>query len=328
MANILEFLRNVLTENDAQTAFRADPVGYLQGAGFADLTGEDVVEGVAVLRGSLTEHVASGLDPFVLRVGLPAAGPVGSETELDAAIRMLFFAVDRVPPPEAASQAPAAWPETVEPADAAEAADEQPEEFVAADAEPDSDVGAGEEGAIPPAVSAVTFDMASLPSVQAFAATLEAAAAEARETQVQHAREVADRLAQVLPGLHGELEALRTSNETTIARLRAEAEADREASRTLRAESQAEADALLERAHREADELLEHARTESESADREIATRRAELREAEEQLRERLSGIDSLFRRVLGDDAGTAATAVTPDTPQDAGEPSPPSWPS
>ena len=325
MANILEFLRNVLTERDTQHAFRADPVGYLQNSGFADLTGEDVVEGVAVLRGSLAEPVATGLDPFVLRVGLPAAGPVGGETELDAAIRMLFFAVDCVPPPEEAAPAePPAWPESQEPAD-------EPASTSFPEAETDPGEAAetaeppGAPPAIPAAVSAVTFDMSSLPSVQAFAATLEAAAAEARGIQLQHAQEVADRLTQVLPGLHGELEALRTATESTAAQLLAEAEADRNASRTLREQSQAEADALLENAHREADELLEHARTESESAHREIATRRAEMREAEEQLRERLSGIDSLFRRVLGDDAPSAAGA--PGEPGEPGEPSEQSWP-
>jgi hypothetical protein len=326
MANILEFLRNVLTDYDAQGAYRDDPASYLRSSGFGDLTGEDVVEGVAVLRGSLPEHVAAGLEPFAQRQGLPLVGPEGGESELDAAVRVLGFAVDRVPTPEppviAVPPAPPSWPEPEhepEPVSAFPDAPPSPDSFPAEVSFPSASSPESQatqessDAAIPASVSAVTFDLSSLPSVQAFAASLELVATEARqrhdelnrqfnEASMQHAREVADRFAEVLPGIHSELEALRSAAQAGAAQIQADAEADREASRALRESSQAEADAVLDQARREAEHIIASARAEGDAGRQELASRRAELREAEEQLRERLSGIDSLFRRVLSDE--------------------------
>src|SRR5262245_9271900 len=94
MANILEFLRGVLTEPDAQESFRADPGGYIDKAGFVDLTGEDVVEAVLVLRRSLPDDLAARLTAFEDDDALPSVRPGPEETELDAAVRMLNFAID------------------------------------------------------------------------------------------------------------------------------------------------------------------------------------------------------------------------------------------
>ena len=96
MANILEFLRGVLIDPGSQSSFRADPAAHLETAGFGDLTGEDVVEAVAVLRRSLPADVADALAPFDDEDHLPAVRPATDERELDAAVRILTFAVTRV----------------------------------------------------------------------------------------------------------------------------------------------------------------------------------------------------------------------------------------
>ena len=139
------------------------------------------------------------------------------------------------------------------------------------------------DAAIPASVSAVTFDLSSLPSVQAFAASLELVATEARqrydelnrqfnEASMQHAREVADRFAEVLPGIHSELEALRSAAQAGAAQIQADAEADREASVSLRESSQAEADAVLDQARREAEHIIAPARAEGDAGRQELAS--------------------------------------------------------
>lgn len=95
--------------------------------------------------------------------------------------------------------------------------------------------------------------------------------------------------------------------------IRAEAAADREAAREYLERTRAEADealarsrAVLEDAERQREELLEATRVETDAARREIEARRSELRDAERQLRERLAGIETLFRTVLRDDPAEA----------------------
>ncbi len=96
MANILEFLRGLLTVGEAQRVFRADPEGFITRAGFADLAGEDVLEAIAVLRRSLPPDVAAVLADFEDERRLPPVRPSFEERDIDAAVRQLHHAVDLV----------------------------------------------------------------------------------------------------------------------------------------------------------------------------------------------------------------------------------------
>ncbi|MEO7556175.1 MAG: hypothetical protein ABIV94_06175, partial [Acidimicrobiales bacterium] len=90
MANILEFLRAVITDGDEQRRFAASPREYLIAHGFDDLTGEDVVEGISALRSSLPDDVAAQLSAYDgSEHPLPEVVPGPGESELDAAIRVL-----------------------------------------------------------------------------------------------------------------------------------------------------------------------------------------------------------------------------------------------
>jgi hypothetical protein len=319
MANILEFLRRVLTDEPTQQGFRDDPTGFLREQGFADLTGEDVAEAVGVLRNVLSAPAADSLAPFASREMLPGVRPEPGESGLDAAARMLRFALDRLPAngsePSALSGPLLFSAATPEP----EAAAEPPPP-----PEPEPEVAA-----VPEALAPVTLDLTSLPSVAAFAASLDESAADARkrydeslqqfaEMSARHAQEVAERLSGLLQQAHAELNELRSSNEAEIAQLRADAAADRDARRAALDTAQSEANATLEHARREAEELLASARAEADGTRRELEARRAELREAEAQLKERLTGIDNLFRKVLEPDA---ATGAPPDVPASSGDP-------
>ena len=59
MANILEFVRAVLIDAEAQQLLDIDAEAFVTEAGFGDLTGEDVVEAVLVLRRSLAPEVST-----------------------------------------------------------------------------------------------------------------------------------------------------------------------------------------------------------------------------------------------------------------------------
>jgi len=302
MANILEFLRGVLTEPDAQEAFRKDPEGYVDDAGFVDLTGEDVVEAVLVLRRSLPDELADRLGAFEDDDDLPSVRPGPDETELDAAVRMLAFAIaevgDATTVPAAAGAAAHGEPIDVEneldtdlaaeappaPAAAAPAAATPAPAAPAAAAEPTTPLagGAGEVEA--------RFSEALDGVVLAATAAIEQAAGDARA-----------RLRDVVATAHADAEALR-----------AEGEHDREAARNDADRIRADADALLQRAReqsdesrRRADELVATAQAEAEATHAEVTARRAELREVERKLKERLAEIDSLFRTALRDDEET-----------------------
>lgn len=326
MANILEFLRGVLTDPGAQGAFRADPPGFLDRAGFADLTGEDVVEAVLVLRRSLPDDAAKALAPFEDEDGLPPVRPAHDEQELDAAVRVLAFAVDQAPPPHEPEPEPGPDGEAV-PA-AAVAAEPEPEP-VAAEAEDGTEAIAVESeldvapGAAPVAALApVTIDASSLPSVAAFEESLAAAAADTRsrfdETLLQfvadceaRAQATSDRYAELLRQAEADANEIRAGAEADIEEVRAAADADRATAHEELERTRVEADQLLQRARQEANdirgqaqELLTAARSDAESTRRDIAVRKSEMREAERQLKERLTGIDSLFRTVLRDEDG------------------------
>jgi hypothetical protein len=93
MANILEFVREVLTNEGEQKLFLGEPHGYLNVHDFGDLSGEDVAEAVAALRATLPEDVAGRLAAYEGQGDeLPPVRPLVGESDLDAAVRQLMHA--------------------------------------------------------------------------------------------------------------------------------------------------------------------------------------------------------------------------------------------
>src|SRR5882757_5740836 len=98
MANILEFLRGLLTSGDEQQRFAGNPHGYLTAHGFDDLSGEDIAEAIRAVARTLPNEVSDRLAPFHSDDGsLPPVRPQIGETELDAAVRQLQFATSLTP---------------------------------------------------------------------------------------------------------------------------------------------------------------------------------------------------------------------------------------
>ena len=119
MANILEFLRGLLTSGDEQQRFAGNPHGYLTAHGFDDLSGEDVAEAIRVVARTLPSDVAERLSPFQRTTPTdcrPVRPQIG-ESELDAAVRQLQFAVSIKPRRRPASRrgAPSSNPNRSEP---------------------------------------------------------------------------------------------------------------------------------------------------------------------------------------------------------------------
>src|SRR5689334_641817 len=98
MANILEFLRGLLTSGDEQQRFAGNPHGYLTAHGFDDLSGEDVAEAIRAVARTLPPDIAERLAPFHSDDdSLPPVRPQIGESELDAAVRQLQFATSLTP---------------------------------------------------------------------------------------------------------------------------------------------------------------------------------------------------------------------------------------
>jgi hypothetical protein len=308
MANILEFLRGVLTDAEIRGAFQADPTGFLERTGFGDLTGEDVAEAVAVVRRSLPESAAAALSAFEDDDELAAVLPQAGERELDAAARVLLYAVGQVPLPIAGREAPLQPQSQPQPQ-----ADAGPERRAERRSDRPQRPDRTEPEAAPGAALRPAADVAvpTLPSVGAFAETLTTILTETKA-----------RLTDVLRQAAQDADRVRSDAEAEVSQLRTDAAADREAAREYLERTRAESDAVLERskealtdAHRQREELIEASHAEIEAARREIDARRAELRDAERQLRERLNGIDALFRTVLRDDEAAAGGQGQPAPP-------------
>ena len=307
MANILEFLRGVLTEPDAQEAFRKDPEAYVDDAGFVDLTGEDVVEAVLVLRRSLPDELANRLGAFEDDDDLPSVRPGPEETELDAAVRMLAFAIaevgDVATVPAAAGAAGPSEAIDVENELDTDLATETPPAPAAAAPEPAATAAPAAATPAPAAAAAPTTPLTGGAGEveERFSDALDRVVAEANAAIEQAAGDARARLRDVVASAHADAEALR-----------AEGEHDREAARNDADRIRADADALLQRAReqseesrRRADELVAAAQAEAEATHAEVTARRAELREVERKLKERLAEIDSLFRTALRDEEET-----------------------
>lgn len=283
MGNILELLRGVLTSDAEQNQFSADPMAYLTGRGFADLSGEDIVEGVRVARRDLSPALAAKLEPFDgTGQGLPVVEPNIGESELDAAIRVLEFAVT------------SARSDTRVP--------------VQTDAAPTADIHPIEDAEAPvpaPEPSEVAEAPAPEPSEVAETAEperIEVPAAPATSVAPDPYAKFGDELAAILRYAGEQMEA--------VVR-RAEEEAEK-----ILAKSVDEATAVLdqaratqEEAERKAAERIEAAEREAQAILAEAHSRRDEIREAERELRERLSGLEAVFRHlqqspVMSDEPG------------------------
>ena len=84
MANILEFLRGLLTNADEQQRFAGNPHGYVTSHGFADLSGEDVTEAIRFVYRSLPDDLAQRLSVYEGDSGdLPPVRPQVGESALD-----------------------------------------------------------------------------------------------------------------------------------------------------------------------------------------------------------------------------------------------------
>jgi hypothetical protein len=297
MANILEFLRGVLTDDEAQRLFLADPEGYVSRSGFGDLTGEDVVEAIAVLRRSLLPDVASRLAAFEDERTLPPVRPSFDERELDAAVRQLRHAVELVGGAEPADEptvepAPPAAPAPPSPPPTSLFSPSQPEpvhhEPIVVEADPEL---AHPEAAQPAPVHHEPIPVEPEPALAAAAPSVPATprpggdALRARLASV--ADEVVEHLAEVIEDAERYADDLRAEAERSVQDLRAQAEADRDEARRVLLDAR-------EEAHR--------IRAEAAEANAGLEARRDALREAEREVRERLAGLDSVFRSVLNED--------------------------
>ena len=312
MANILEFLRGVLTDGESQRLFRNDPEGFVTRAGFGDLTGEDVVEAVAVLRRSLLPNVAAALTDFEDETKLPPVRPSFNERELDAALRQLHHAVDltaelTIP---SVDRGPGLREREPQPAPVFEPAPEPVyDEPIAIEAEPELAEPAPEPEVTPPPHPATpaheepimtdvepalagnrlsTTDRSDLPSVQALGAAITAASADVRQLLEEYAEEVFERLNSVIEQAERDAAALKAEAEADAAAMRAEAENERAAAHKELLDARDEADRI---------------RAEAARGAADIDHRRTELRDAERELKERLAGLDAVFRTVLKDES-------------------------
>ncbi|MDQ3294029.1 MAG: hypothetical protein M3527_06230, partial [Actinomycetota bacterium] len=240
MANILEFLRGVLTDPEAQEAYRADPEGYATRSGFADLTGEDVVEAIGMLRRSLPKPVADALAPFDDDDELPGARTGIDERDLDAALRMLDFAVGR---------ADGAGAGVDEPSHADDDDDDEPEEHdEPIEVESELDFSPAATGTPPTPLAAVTISIDDLPSVAAFGESLTSIAVEARE-----------RFTDVLRQAEQDANTIRSDAHLEAGRMQSEAQADRESARQYLERTKVETDGVLARALQQADDARNQA---------------------------------------------------------------------
>lgn len=116
VTSLLEFLRNLLVDEDERKAFNDNPESYLASHGLEDVSGEDVYDAVGLVGDTLPPRAASQLGSFYRNISTGSgpvhtaqAGPIDSpvsqhtlpppppvhkqpgETDLDAAIRQITY---------------------------------------------------------------------------------------------------------------------------------------------------------------------------------------------------------------------------------------------
>jgi hypothetical protein len=106
VTSLLDFLRNLLRDDEARAAFNADPGGYLEDHGFGHLSGEDVYDAMGLVCDTLPPYVAaevanhyrstsSGGNRVEVNQGSTPPPPPPQrqpgEDDLDAAIRQISY---------------------------------------------------------------------------------------------------------------------------------------------------------------------------------------------------------------------------------------------
>ena len=297
MANILEFLRGLLTDADQQQRFEDDPASYVTSSGFPDLSGEDVAEAIRVLVRTLPPQTGDRLAPYARDDGdVPAVRPQVGETEFDAAIRQLRFAVFLSPAARPTDQEQEPEQESVP--DVTETSPAEPEPPTEAVAEPvamHSEVDSptpvravAASGALDP-YSAFGDEMASIirhagdqmNAVMSRAEIRADAAMREAEQDAQSTRDSAQSEAQTIRDTaRQEAEVILRDAKST----REQADAALTQARAAQDEAVQEARELVQKAERDANVMLAEARA-----------RRDEIRAAEQELRKRLEGVNSVF---------------------------------
>ncbi|MGI8663353.1 MAG: hypothetical protein ACR2LQ_09115 [Acidimicrobiales bacterium] len=316
MANILELLRDVLTVGDEQRRFASDPHGYLTTHGFGDLSGEDVVEAIRSLRRTLPADVAARLEPYEDGEALlPPVRPLGAESELDAAVRQLQHATGLNKLADAAAPPPPPPPSSKGKAEKPQA----------------TRAPAPRRPALAPRGDGVD-------PYAAFGEELAAIIRHAGQQMEEVLRRAEEQADAIIKGADAEGDSIRKQAEEEAASMRATATEEASAIRAaaevdaqnLRQNATQEGDAILlaaksareearvykQSARDEASAILQNARSTQEDAQRQSAdlikssereaasmlaearARRDQIREAERQLRQRLSGVETVFRNL------------------------------
>lgn len=334
MANILELLRDVLTVGDEREQFAGNPHGYLTAHGFGDLSGEDVVEGIRAVRPTLPDGVAARLEPYGGAgdgAALPPVRPQRGESALDAAVRQLQHAaelnpIDGVADDGMTADAAATAPETATSTEIeADAMPDEPETTAQPDQAPPPPPPAASAGTGVDPYAAFGEEMSNIirhagqqmEDVLRRAEVQADAIIKAAEREGDGIRAVAEEeAASMRHTATEEASAIRAAAEVDAQNLRQNATQEGDAILQAAKSAREEARVFKQSARDEANAILQNARSTQEDAQRQSAdlikssereaalmlaearTRRDEIRDAERQLRQRLSGVETVFRNL------------------------------
>lgn len=295
----MEFLRGLLTDAGEQKRFAGNPLGYVTAHGFPDLSGEDVTEAMRVVARTLPDGAGERLSAYGRGEGeIPPVRPQVGETELDAAVRQLRFAISLSP-----AVSPADMDTTEpEPETVAEAHDAVAEEPPTPEPEPDPH----REGEREPVSVQTDIESTTIPAPM---------------TGIDPYATFGDEMAAIVRNASEQMEAVLARAEAIVREAEHEAEGIRESAQvdaqTVRGMANQEAEAILQGAkgqREEAEGALEMARMAREEAQRDAAeivhgaerdsnamlsearTKRDDIRAAEAELRKRLEGVQSVFQ--------------------------------
>ena len=298
----MEFLRGLLTDASEQKRFAGNPLGYVTAHGFPDLSGEDVSEAMRVVALTLPDGAGDRLACYSQGGdAIPPVRPQIGETELDAAVRQLRFAISLSPavgPADMETSEPEPEPvaEAHEPVAEAEAPWTPPEpepsphwegerEPVSVQTDTEPTQTPAPVGALDP-YAAFGDEMAAIvrnagEQMEGVLTRAEGLLREA-EREADNIRESAQVDAQTTRGIaNQEAEAILQNARAQ----REEVEEALQAARTMREEAQRDAAEIVHAAERQSNSMLSDARS-----------KRDEIRAAEEELRRKLEGVNSVFQ--------------------------------